>query len=206
MAAWPGLGGLDHRRPGAEDRGNEQMQRWHGLDDVPADWGRSVVTIGVFDGVHRGHQRIVPARPRCASELGLPVVVVTFDPHPDEVVRPGSHPPLLCTAAAPVAAAGRPRRRRRLRAAVHARVLPARPDEFVRSVLVDRLHAAAGRGRGELPVRPQGGRRRRAAGRAGREVRLHRRGRTAAGRERRDHLLDRHQGNAGGRRRGRSRA
>ncbi len=74
------------------------MQRWHGLDDVPADWGRSVVTIGVFDGVHRGHQRIVSQARKAATELRLPTVVVTFDPHPDEVVRPGSHPPLLSTA------------------------------------------------------------------------------------------------------------
>ncbi len=123
-------------------QGDPDMQRWHGLDDVPAQWGRSVVTIGEFDGVHRGHQRIVARAVDIAAGLGLPVVVVTFEPHPDEVIRPGSHPPLLCTA----------RRRSELLAGLGvdvACVLPftlefsrLRPDEFVHAVLVDRLHAA----------------------------------------------------------------
>jgi riboflavin kinase / FMN adenylyltransferase len=118
------------------------VRRWHGLDDVPAGWGRSVVTIGVFDGVHRGHQRLVDRTAAIARELGLPTVVITFDPHPDEVVRPGTHPPLLCT----------PRRRAELLAGLGVdavMVLPFTlelsrmgPDEFVQSVLVERLHAA----------------------------------------------------------------
>jgi len=118
------------------------MHRWEGLDEVPDGWGRSVVTIGVFDGVHRGHQRVVGRAAEIAAELGLPVVVVTFDPHPDEVVRPGSHPPFLNSA----------RRRAELLAGLGVDavcVLPFTrafsqlgPDEFVRAVLVDRLHAA----------------------------------------------------------------
>ena len=118
------------------------MQRWHGLEDVPASWGRSVVTIGEFDGVHRGHQRVVEHARTAARSLGLPVVVVTFDPHPMEVVRPGSHPPLL----------GAGRRRAQLLAGLGADavcVLPFTlefsrlgPDEFVRAVLIDGLHAA----------------------------------------------------------------
>ena len=118
------------------------MQRWQGLHDVPDGWGRSVVTIGVFDGVHRGHQRVVGRAVEVAAQLALPVVVVTFDPHPDEVVRPGSHPPFLCSA----------RRRAELLAGLGADavcVLPFTqeflrlgPDEFVRTVLADRLHAA----------------------------------------------------------------
>jgi riboflavin kinase/FMN adenylyltransferase len=118
------------------------MQRWAGPLDVPDDWGRSVVTIGVFDGVHRGHQRIVARAVEAAAELELPVVVVTFDPHPDEVVRPGTHPPFLSTA----------RRRSELLAGLGVAavcVIPFTlefsrlgPDEFVRAVLVDRLHAA----------------------------------------------------------------
>ncbi len=118
------------------------MQRWEGLDEVPDGFGPSVVTIGVFDGVHLGHQRIVGRAAEIAARLGLPVVVVTFDPHPDEVVRPGSHPPFLSSA----------RRRAELLAGLGVRavcVLPFTrefselgPDEFVRAVLVDRLHAA----------------------------------------------------------------
>ena len=119
------------------------MYRWQGLDDVPADWGRSVVTIGVFDGVHRGHQVIIARALEIAAERGLPLVVVTFDPHPDEVVRPGSHPPLLCT----------PRFRAELLGRLGADAVCVLPfsyefsqlpaEEFVRSVLVDALHAAA---------------------------------------------------------------
>ena len=119
------------------------MHRWQGLGDVPDDWGSCVVTIGKFDGVHRGHQRIVGRAAEIGAEVSLPVVVVTFDPHPDEVVRPGCHPPFLCT----------PRRRAELLAGLGADavcVLPFTyefsqlgPDEFVRAVLADRLHAAA---------------------------------------------------------------
>lgn len=118
------------------------MQYWHGLDDVPAGWQGCVVTIGVFDGVHRGHQLIVGRARERADALGMPVVVVSFDPHPDEVIRPGSHPLLLCT----------PRRRAELLAGLGADavcVLPFTPefsrlsaDEFARVVLAGRLHAA----------------------------------------------------------------
>jgi riboflavin kinase/FMN adenylyltransferase len=62
------------------------------------DSGRSVVTIGVYDGVHRGHQRVVERAVAVARERGLPAVAVTFEPHPDEVVLPGSHPLRLTNA------------------------------------------------------------------------------------------------------------
>lgn len=119
------------------------MQRWRGLTSVPSNWGRCVVTVGVFDGVHRGHQQIVGRAVDLAQTLHVPSVVVTFDPHPAEVVRPGSHPPLLTS--------------QRYRADLLERlgvdvvcVLPftrefsrLAPDAFVHEVLVESLHASA---------------------------------------------------------------
>jgi len=119
------------------------MLRWRGVDGTPTGWGRCVVTIGMYDGVHRGHQQIIAAAAARGGELGLPSVVVTFDPHPSEVVRPGSHPSILTA----------PGRKAELvdQLGIDALcVLPFTPefsrlppDEFVHTVLVQRLHTAA---------------------------------------------------------------
>lgn len=119
------------------------VQRWRGYETVPGGWGRSVVTIGVFDGVHRGHQEIIGRTVKQAREHGLQSVVVTFDPHPAEVVRPGSHPAVLTE----------PARQAALIESLGVDalcVVPFTPDfsrlspeAFVHDVLVERLHAAA---------------------------------------------------------------
>jgi riboflavin kinase/FMN adenylyltransferase len=98
------------------------------------------VTIGIFDGVHEGHQRIIGRAVELAQERGVPSVVLTFDPHPIEIIRPGSHPPLLTG----------PRHKAELLEALGVDVmcvLPFTPefrrltaDEFVHEVLVERLH------------------------------------------------------------------
>ncbi|KIF03010.1 riboflavin kinase [Streptomyces sp. RSD-27] len=113
------------------------------MEDIPQDWGRSVVTIGSYDGVHRGHQLIIGRAVAKARALGVPSVVVTFSPHPSEVVRPGSHPPIL----APYD------RRAELMAGLGVDallVLPftaefsqLSPADFIVKVLVDKLHARA---------------------------------------------------------------
>jgi riboflavin kinase/FMN adenylyltransferase len=118
------------------------VQRWRGYHAVPGGWGRSAVTIGVFDGIHRGHQQIIGHAVKRAGDLGVQSVVVTFDPHPSEVVRPGSHPAVLIeapTKAELIEALG-----------VDALcVVPFTPEfsrlpaeEFVHDVLVERLHVA----------------------------------------------------------------
>ena len=111
------------------------------MESAPPGWGRCVVTIGVFDGVHRGHQLIVGRAVEQARSLGVPSVVLTFDPHPSEVVRPGTHPPMLTGQHA----------KAQLVEALGADVLCVLPfsaefsrlgpEEFVHAVLVEHLHA-----------------------------------------------------------------
>jgi len=116
---------------------------WRSIDDVPADLGPAVVTVGNFDGVHRGHRSVISRARATADEAGLPVVVVTFDPHPMAVLRP-DHAPSIIT---PV------ERRADLlveAGADHVLALPFdrdmagwSPEEFIDRVLVGALHARA---------------------------------------------------------------
>ncbi len=69
---------------------------YRSLAELPPGFGPSVVTIGNFDGVHRGHQQILAAALAQARALGCRAVALTFDPHPDHYLRP-DHAPLLLT-------------------------------------------------------------------------------------------------------------
>ncbi len=71
------------------------MQRWNSLHDIPPGLPPCVVTLGNFDGVHRGHRVVLGEVVGCAAELGLTSVAVTFEPHPLLVLRPEAAPPLL---------------------------------------------------------------------------------------------------------------
>ncbi|MCJ7827432.1 MAG: bifunctional riboflavin kinase/FAD synthetase [Demequinaceae bacterium] len=68
---------------------------WHSLVDVPADGRASVVTLGNFDGVHRGHQAVLTRVAGEARACGERSVAITFDPHPLAVHRPESPPTLI---------------------------------------------------------------------------------------------------------------
>jgi riboflavin kinase/FMN adenylyltransferase len=73
------------------------MERLHGLDALPVDAERTVVTVGFFDGVHLGHRAVLGRTVGAARERRLPSVAVTFDRHPREVLTPGREPRLLTT-------------------------------------------------------------------------------------------------------------
>lgn len=68
---------------------------YYGLDDVPADLGPTVLTIGNFDGVHRGHQQVLAKLNEAARRRNAAAVALTFDPHPALIHRPESAPELL---------------------------------------------------------------------------------------------------------------
>jgi riboflavin kinase/FMN adenylyltransferase len=64
------------------------MHDWDGFTAPPPACRAAVATIGNFDGVHRGHRRLVEEARRLAGELGAPAVAVTFEPHPVTLLRP----------------------------------------------------------------------------------------------------------------------
>src|SRR6185295_17136720 len=112
------------------------------LDARPARWIRPVLALGNFDGVHRGHQKILERLRRVATEHGTTSVVMTFDPHPPRVVRPDKAPPLLMTKAQKLEAIGA----LGVQGAAIVRFTPELsrwdPETFVRTVLVDWLHVS----------------------------------------------------------------
>ena len=64
------------------------MQVFHKLDEVPADFGPTIVSVGNFDGVHRAHQTVLKDIAERAKQQGAKSVAVTFDPHPSRILRP----------------------------------------------------------------------------------------------------------------------
>ena len=71
------------------------MQVYHKLDDVQAEFGPSLVSVGNFDGVHRAHALVLGEIVRRARQTGAKAVAVTFEPHPARILRPDSGLKLL---------------------------------------------------------------------------------------------------------------
>jgi riboflavin kinase / FMN adenylyltransferase len=111
-------------------------------DGRPAEWRRPVVALGNFDGLHRGHQKILDRVRRQAREHAATPVVMTFDPHPPRIVRPDKAPPLLMTKAQRIEALAR----EGIDAVAVVRFTHElsrwEPEQFVRAVLVEWLRVA----------------------------------------------------------------
>ena len=75
------------------------MHRWTDPSETPAALRPCVLTLGNFDGVHRGHRAVLNALVEAGHRLGLPAVAITFDPHPIAVLRPEQAPELIAPGA-----------------------------------------------------------------------------------------------------------
>ena len=115
------------------------MNIFRSLEEIPKNFGPSVAVIGNFDGVHRGHQQVLGAVADEARERGYRSIAITFDPHPEQFLRPAQAPGLMTPL---------PERLRLLGATGVDAVLVLRFDESlsclsardcVRSILVDTL-------------------------------------------------------------------
>jgi len=117
------------------------MQVFRHLEEVPANYGPTVVSVGNFDGVHIAHQAVVRHMAERAHSIGGKAVAVTFEPHPLRILRPDSAPRLLTPLEVKL--------QRLEKTGVDAvLVLPFTRDlslmsahDFARKVLVDTLHA-----------------------------------------------------------------
>jgi riboflavin kinase / FMN adenylyltransferase len=111
-------------------------------DPRPPRWVQPVLALGNFDGLHRGHIKIIERVRRVAAERGGTSLVLTFDPHPPRVVRPDKAPPLLMTLEQKVEALAK--------AGIQGVAIVRfthdlsrwEPEAFVRNVLVDWLRVA----------------------------------------------------------------
>jgi riboflavin kinase/FMN adenylyltransferase len=118
------------------------VHRWYGLNDIPDDLGPTVVTLGNFDGVHRGHREVLGRVVREARDRGATPVAVTFEPHPIAVLHPEHAPALVMSLGQRLDALEQ--------VGVDVLVLEftrefaqQTPEEFVRATFVDALHACA---------------------------------------------------------------
>lgn len=117
------------------------MHRWSDYTAVPDDIGRSVVTLGNFDGVHRGHRAVLTRAVQTARERELNAVAITFDPHPVAVLRPESAPGIITSTEQRLALLEHTGLDAVLLMEFTHELAKWTPEEFVTRVFVDALHA-----------------------------------------------------------------
>jgi riboflavin kinase / FMN adenylyltransferase len=114
----------------------------HYPDDPPPRWSQPVLALGNFDGLHRGHMKIVDRVRRRAGERGGTPAAMTFDPHPSRVLRPDKAPPLLMSKAQKLESLARAGMQGMAVVRFTLEVSAWEPEAFVRAVLVEWLHVS----------------------------------------------------------------
>jgi riboflavin kinase/FMN adenylyltransferase len=111
-------------------------------DTRPPRWHRPILALGNFDGLHRGHTKIIERVRRVALERGGTSLVLTFDPHPPRIVRPDKAPPLLMTLEQKLEALEKAGIQGVAIVRFTTELSRWEPETFVKTVLVDWLHVA----------------------------------------------------------------
>ncbi len=117
------------------------MNIFRHLDELPADFGSTVVSVGNFDGVHRAHQAVLNNIVRRARELGARSLAVTFEPHPTRILRPDLAPKLLTPLPIKLKLLGQTGLDGALVLTFDRDLSVMPPREFVEEILVRRLRA-----------------------------------------------------------------
>jgi riboflavin kinase/FMN adenylyltransferase len=112
----------------------------HFPEDAPPRWPSPVLALGNFDGLHRGHAKIIDRVRRRAGERGGTPAAMTFDPHPPRVVRPDKAPALLMTTEQRLEALARAGMQGVAVVRFTQEMSRWDPETFVRTVLVEWLH------------------------------------------------------------------
>ena len=115
------------------------MQIIRGIKNLKLEHHGCVATIGNFDGVHLGHQAVLGQLADKSDELGLPVVVVTFEPQPQEFFRPQESPPRLTRFREKVQILRRYSVDRVLVLRFNKKFSLQSPDDFIQNLLVNGL-------------------------------------------------------------------
>jgi riboflavin kinase/FMN adenylyltransferase len=116
------------------------MRLFHGTDNAEIQ-RPTVLTLGVFDGLHLGHQLIMRTVVKRARETGAIPTVITFDPHPRAVLHPESSPPLLQTLDQKVEGFGVLGIEQTIVIRFDEEFSQTRAEDFLSDVVRDRLHA-----------------------------------------------------------------
>jgi riboflavin kinase/FMN adenylyltransferase len=111
-------------------------------DPRPARWQQPVLALGNFDGLHRGHIKIIERIRRVSAKRGSSALVLTFDPHPPRIVRPDKAPPLLMTLDQKLEALARAGVQGVAIVRFTHEVSRWEPEAFVKTVLVDWLRVS----------------------------------------------------------------
>ena len=117
------------------------MRIFRSLEEVPADTGPTIVSVGNFDGIHCGHQRVLQEIVQRAQQSNSKAMAVTFEPHPFRILRPDVTPRLITPLPKKEALLAQTGIDALLEIPFTRDFSMTTPEDFARNILAGKLHA-----------------------------------------------------------------